>query len=56
MNEIMMVMVYFYDNKLGEEVNMVGVVEEIINSFFYKVAFAESTLMIDIRETKYELL
>lgn len=56
MNEIMTIMVYFNDNKLGEEVSIVGVVEEIVNSFFYKVAFAESTLMIDIRETKYELL
>lgn len=56
MNEIMTIMVYLNDNKLGEEVGMVGVVEEIVNSFFYKVAFAENTLMIDIRETKYELL
>lgn len=56
MNEIMTIMVYFYDNKLGKEINMIGVVEEVVNSFFYKVAFAESTLMIDIRETKYELL
>ena len=56
MNEIMTIKVYFNDNKLGEEVSMVGVVEEIVNSFFYKVAFAEYSLIIDIREVEYKVL
>ena len=53
---MMTIKVYIYDNKMGKEVDMIGVVEEVINSYFYKVAFAENTLMIDIREAKYELL
>ena len=56
MNEIMTIKVYVYDNKMGKEVDMIGVVEEVINSYFYKVAFAECSLIIDIREAKYELL
>ena len=45
MNEIMTIIV---GNEIGEV--------ESINGFFYTVAFAEYSLIIDIREVEYKVL
>lgn len=54
-NERPFVRVWSYDSNLNEEVELVGEVLWV-DGMFMKVSFTDGFKIIDVRETKYELL